>query len=330
MGVGDRDFTRLTTLAAGASGDAAGMLARLRDLLAGEGSEVFDVDGTALILTAGSLPPVVDDAYTYGAIAANAACGDVFARGGQPALALHLAAFPRDMPAETAAAIIRGGAEKAALAGAVVAGRHLTTAPEPTYGLAVLGRVAPEQLVHTGGLRHGDRLVLTKPVGTGVITEAGRQGTASAPALAAAVDCMLVSNAQAATAARLAVVHGGIQVGGGGLVGSALELAHASRARLALRAEAVPLLRDALHHAGEGTFPGATSRNEEQFARHTEVGGALDPLLRRVLFSPEMAGGLLLAVPSHAVPALLAACGAQGGQAAVIGEVGAGTGLLIE
>jgi len=324
------DFTGLTTARMATADAPLELILALRGILAPGDTTVHDLAGVGVVFTARCLPPMVDDAQTYGAIAANAAMGEVYAAGGQPLLALHLASLPTDMPPEIAQAILRGGAEQARRAGAVVVGGHSGPSAQPTYGLAVLGRVAPEQVVHRGGARPGDRLVLTKAIGTGVITSAGRQGTASAEALAAAVTSMLASDAPATEAARGASVHGGNVVGGSGLVGSALEMAHASRTRVVLHAEVVPLLRDALHHAGEGTFPQGTRSNEEQFARHSEVGGALDPLLRRVLFAPETAGGLLLAVPPHAVAALLANCAARGVAAAAIGEVRAGIGVLIE
>ena len=290
---------------------------------------VYDLDGTGLIFTADYFPPVVDDAYTYGAIAANNALSDVFAMGGRPLLALNLASFPDDMPPEVAAAILRGGAEKAREAGVVVAGGHTTTSAEPTYGMAVLGTVAPDALIRKGGARHGDRLVLTKPLGVGVITTAGKRGTALPEAMAAAIASMTATNAAAAEAARAAGVRAGTDVTGFGLLGHAMEMAHAAGVELRIRAQAVPLLPGARHHAAEGAFPGGAAHNQEHFGPHVEFGAAIDPLTARLLFAPETAGGLLLAVPPHQLHVLVERCTAAGVGAAVIGEVATGRGIHV-
>ncbi len=291
---------------------------------------VFDLDGTGLIFTADYFPPVVDDPYTYGAIAANNALSDVYAMGGRPLVALNLASFPDDMPAEVAAAILRGGAEKAREAGAVVAGGHTTTAAEPTYGLAVIGTVAPQALIRKGGARIGDRLVLTKPLGVGVITTAGKRGTVLPQAMTAAIESMTATNAVAAESAGAAGVRAGTDITGFGLIGHALEMAHGAGVQLRITARAVPLLPGALHHAGEGAFPGGAERNQEFFGPHVEFGAAVDPLLGRLLFAPETAGGLLLCVPPHEAHALVQRCAAAGVRAALIGEVGHGRGILVD
>jgi selenide,water dikinase len=291
---------------------------------------VYRYGDTALIFTADYFPPVVDDAYTYGAAAASNALSDIFAMGGRPLLALNLAGFPEDMPLEVATAILRGGAEKAREAGCLVAGGHTTTSEEPTYGLAVVGTAAPDALIRKGGARPGDRLVLTKPLGVGVITTAAKRGTVQPAALEAAVASMVSLNAVAAEAARTAGVRGGTDVTGFGLIGHALEVAQASGVALRVRASAVPLLPGALHHAGEGAFPGGAVRNQEHFAPQVEVGAAVDPLVARLLFSPETAGGLLLAVPAHEAANLVARCRAAGVPATVIGDVQDGKGLLVE
>lgn len=290
---------------------------------------VYDLDGTGLIFTADYFPPVVDDAYTYGAIAANNAMGDVFAMGGRPVLALNLAGFPDDMPAEVAAAILRGGAEKAREVGAVVAGGHTITSAEPTYGMAVIGTVAPEALIRKGGARPGDHLVLTKPLGVGVITTAGQRGTALPEAMAAAIASMSATSAVAAEAARAAGVRAGTDVTGFGLIGHATEMAHAAGVQFRIHALAVPLLPGARHHAAAGDFPGGAGQNQSHFGPHAEFGAAVDPLMGRLLFSPETAGGLLLAVPAHQTHALIERCKAAGVPAAVIGEVVGGRGVHV-
>ena len=305
-----------------------------RQLLVGldepDDAAVYNLGGTGLVFTADYFPPVVDDPFTYGAIAANNALGDVFAMGGRPLVALNLATFPDDMPVEVARAILAGAAEQARLVGAVIAGGHTVSGRDPSFGLAVLGVVNPDHLIRKSGAAPGDRLVLTKPLGVGVITTAGKRGTALPEALAAAVASMRAPNLAAAEAAVALGVRCGTDVTGFGLVGHALEMAEASGVQFCLRAADVPLLAGALHHAGAGDFPGGSERNADYFSPRTEVVAGVDPLLRALLFSPETAGGLLLAVPPHALPDMESRCAAAGVWAVPIGEVRPGKGLVLE
>jgi selenide,water dikinase len=301
-----------------------------RNLLVGldepDDAAVYRLDGTALIFTADYFPPVVDEPRAYGAIAAANALSDVYAMGGQPILALNLAAFPDDMPPEVAGAIMRGGAEKVREAGAVIGGGHTTREDEPKYGLAVIGTVAPEQLVRKGGAKPGDVLVLTKPLGVGVVTTALKQGIADARDVEAAVASMATLNAAASAAARQAGVRCGTDITGFGLIGHALEMAEASGVRFRVRAADLAWLPGALRYAQAGAFPGGAARNEEFFAPRTRFADGVEPLVRRLLFSPETSGGLLLAVPARAADGLLAAAGPG---ARVIGEVQAGAGVEV-
>ena len=281
---------------------------------------VFDLDGRTLVFTADYFPPVVDGAYDYGAIAASNALSDVFAMGGVPVLALNLAGFPDDMPAALAADILRGGAEKVAEAGAVVGGGHTTRSEEPSYGLAVLGTVERDAIMRKGGAQAGDCLVLTKPLGVGVVTTAGKNGVAAVEHLRAAVASMKRLNAGAAQAARAAGVRCGTDVTGFGLIGHLLEMAESSGVGFRVRAAEVPLLPGAMPCAAQRQFPGGVRHNEGFFGDRVRAGAGVDPLVRRLLFSPETAGGLLLAVPGAAVERLLADCHRAGEQAWVIGE----------
>jgi selenide,water dikinase len=286
---------------------------------------VYRLEGATVILTADYFPPVVDDAADYGAIAAANALSDVYAMGGRPVLALNLTGLPDDMPAEVAAAILRGGAEKVCEAGAVIGGGHTTRDEEPTYGLAVLGTVDPEALIRKSGARPGDALVLTKPLGTGVITTAGKQGAASADELAAAVSSMRRLNAAASAAAVRAEVHCGTDVTGFGLLGHGLELAEASGVRFRIRPAAVPLLTGA-HRCGVARcFPGGAASNEGFFAPRVQGAedAVPDPVNRRLLFSPETSGGLLLAVPAVSLNRFLR----EAPGTAVIGQVVEGEGI---
>jgi len=289
---------------------------------------VYRIDeNTALIFTADYFPPVVDDPYAYGAIAATNALSDVFAMGGRPALALNLASFPDDMPDAVARAILRGGAEKAREAGAVIAGGHTTRGEEPTYGLAVIGFVHPDALMRKGGARVGDRLYLSKALGVGVVTTAGKQGVASASDLEGAVIAMSRLNAAAAGAAQAAGVRCATDITGFGLLGHALEMAEASGMRFRVAAAAVPFLPGSERYGRAGCFPGGAARNAEHFAARVQVVGAIDEVRQRLLFSPETAGGLLAAVPAERAGAFEEAARVAGQPVWAIGEAVAGEGL---
>jgi len=278
----------------------------------------------ALVFTADYFPPVVDDAWAYGAIAATNALNDVFAMGGTPFLALNLACFPDDMPPEVARKILHGAAEKAREAGAVVAGGHTTRGDEPTFGLAVIGLVHPEGVVRKGGARPGDRLVLSKPIGTGVVTTAGKQGNASAAEIASAIASMSTLNGASAAAARAAGLHAGTDVTGFGLVGHALEMAEAGGCRFVINVADVPLLPGALDHARAGHFPGGAATNEAYFGARVRASHELEGALRGLMFSPETAGGLLVAVPPDGAAKLR-----ESGLAWEIGHVEAGDGVVL-
>lgn len=310
------------------AGDAvSGLLVGLNDP---DDAAVYNLTGTGLVFTADYFPPVVDQAYDYGAIAASNALSDVYAMGGTPLMALNLAGFPADMPAAVAAEILRGAAEKVRAAGAVIGGGHTTRSVEPTFGLAVVGTVDPAHLVRKGGVAVGDVVVLTKALGVGVITTAAKNGLATADHVASAVASMSRLNAVAAGIARRVGVRGGTDVTGYGFLGHLLEMAEASGLDFRVRAESVPLLPGALACAreGEGGFPGGAQSNEAFFAPRVRADPELDPLILRLLYAPETSGGLLLAVSPDAVDALLRACRTAGETAWVVGAAVAGNGLV--
>lgn len=303
-----------------------------RELLVGldapDDAAVYRLDEhRALIFTADYFPPVVDDPRAYGEIAAANALNDIFAMGGRPALALNLACFPDDMPVAVAREILWGGAEKAREAGAVVAGGHTTRGEEPTYGLAVIGFVDPTQLTRKGGARAGDRLLLSKPLGSGVVTTAGKSGVASPAIMQAACASMSRLNAVAAAAAAAATARTGTDVTGFGLVGHALEMAEPSGVAVRLYPGRVPLLPGAAECGRAGHFPGGAAKNEAHFGTRVRAAADLDPVLRRLMFSPETAGGLLVAVTAERVPDFLAAARAGGQSVWEIGEVVPGAGV---
>jgi selenide,water dikinase len=286
-------------------------------------------DEQAIIETADFFPPVVDDPYAYGAIAAANALSDVYAMGGEPLFALNLAAFPEDMPPETVAEILRGGAEKVREAGAIVAGGHTITDKEPKYGLAVTGLVHPGRILTKRGAQPGDRLVLTKALGTGVITTAHKRDLVDPQDLAAAIASMVRLNRDAARAAQAVRVHALTDITGFGLLGHAHEMAHLSGVRFELMYDGLPWLSGARRYAEAWVFPGGASRNADYFGRWVTSEGALADWERQLLFDPQTSGGLLMAVAPDQARRLVDALKAAGEGAWEIGAVSAGDGELI-
>ena len=285
----------------------------------------------AIIETADFFPPVVDDPYTFGAVAAANALSDIYAMGGQPLFALNLAAFPDDLPPEVVTEILRGGGEKVREAGAAIAGGHTVADREPKYGLAVTGLVHPERVFTKGGAQPGDRLVLTKALGIGVITTAHKRGQVDAGDLEAAVASMVRLNRWAAEAARSTPgVHAVTDITGFGLLGHAHELAHLSHVGLRLNVGALAWLPGARRYAEAWVFPGGSERNEAYYREWVRYapGPSLAEWEQRLLYDPQTSGGLLLAVDSAALPALIERLRAAGDRADVIGEVVQGDGQI--
>jgi selenide, water dikinase len=286
-------------------------------------------DDLAIVSTADFFPPVVDDPYTFGAIAAANALSDIYAMGGEPLFALNLAAFPDDLPAEVITEIFRGGAEKAREAGVVIAGGHTITDKEPKYGLAVTGKVHPRRILTKQGVQAGDRLVLTKSLGTGVITTAHKRGAVKMEDLEAAVASMTRLNRVAASAASTVSVHALTDITGFGLLGHAHEVAHLSGVRLELDYAALPWLPGARHYAEAGFFPGGADRNADYFSRWVEVHRPLADWEQTLLHDPQTSGGLLMAVPEADLPPLLEKLRAGGEVAWVIGAAMADEGKIV-
>lgn len=279
----------------------------LVDHATGDDAGVFRLDAdNVLVQTVDFFTPVVDDPYAYGAIAAANALSDVYAMGGSPLTALAIAAFPeRDFPVEWAAAIVRGGAEKLREAGCVLLGGHSVRDPEIKFGYAITGRVDPERILTNGGARPGDVLVLTKPLGTGVIATALKAGEAPPEVVAAATRSMCALNRGAAEAALRHAVRAATDVTGFGLVGHALNLARQSGVSLELELAALPLLPGALELAPRFE-PGGLKSNRRQFEPQLEDRAAPDAARRTLLFDPQTSGGLLLPVAAERADALLA------------------------
>jgi len=253
----------------------------------------------ALIVTTDFFTPVVDTPYEYGAIAAANSLSDVYAMGGRPILALNIVAFPPQLPPEILTEILRGGAEKAREAGVVIAGGHTVQDKEPKYGLAAIGLVHPDRMMTKTGARPGDWLVLTKPLGTGVITTAGKQEKAKPEHLAGAIEWMSRLNDRACALAQEFSVRGATDITGYGLLGHALEMAEASGVGLEIDLKAVPLMEGAKEYAAAWLFPGGTHDNRAYFGpRVKSAAGIAEPDLM-LLFDSQTSGGLLLCVPAE-------------------------------
>jgi len=276
----------------------------------------------ALVHTADFFPPVVDDPYAFGAIAAANALSDVYAMGATPLFAINLVGFPDDMDPLILSEILRGGGEKVKEAGAVVAGGHSTSDKEPKYGLAVTGVVHPDRILAKGGARAGDVLLLTKPLGAGILTTAGKEGKSTDADLDAAIASMSRLSANAARLLREAHphVHALTDITGFSLIGHAHEMAHLSKLALRFRLDELPLLPGTEGYAKEGLLTGGGKRNAGYYGTFVTSERPIEKWQTDVLYDPQTSGPLLAAVdPSHA-PALLAAFRAAGEPVWVVGE----------
>jgi selenide,water dikinase len=285
-------------------------------------------DEQAIIITTDFFPPVVDEPYAFGAIAAANAMSDVYAMGGDPIVAINLVAYPDGtITQDILIEILRGGAEKVREAGAIVAGGHTVTDKEPKYGLAVVGQVHPDKIIKKGGAQPGDALILTKPLGVGVVTTALKQDIATDDEVSAATDSMLRLNRAAARAAQQAGAHAMTDITGYGLIGHAQEVARLSHADFRINLEALRWLPGARQHAENDVFPGGMWRNREFFEPYVTFPAGTPEATENLLYDPETSGGLLIAVPAAQVDALMSALANH--EATVIGEVTAGAGRLV-
>ncbi len=283
---------------------------------------VYRLDaGRALVATVDFFTPIVDDPYDFGRIAAANALSDVYAMGARPLFALNLVAFPRRLLGEgLLEEIVRGGGEAARLAGVPILGGHSIDDEEPKFGLAVIGEAVPDAIVRNSTARPGDRLVLTKPLGTGIVSTALKAGAAAASSVEAAVASMATLNRAAAEAMLRAGAHAATDVTGFGLVGHLREMLRASGVAGRLSAGAVPLLPDALELARAGHIPGGSRRNLEE-AADVDWRPDVPEDVRALLTDAQTSGGLLVALPAEQAGDLVAALRAQGGTGVVIGAV---------
>ena len=283
----------------------------------------------AIVVTTDFFTPIVDTAYEYGAIAAANSLSDVYAMGGLPFLALNIAALPDNLPTEISTEILRGGAEKAREAGVVIAGGHTVKDKEPKYGLVVIGFIDPRRMISKGGLKVGDALVLTKPLGGGVTTTALKQEKASASDVKEAIEWMSRLNK---TAGQLAVefdLRGGTDITGFGFLGHGMEMAEASGVLLSIENSKLPFLSGARGYAEKGIFPGGAFDNKGHFERNVQFDRKLDEPAQMLLFDPQTSGGLLLSVPREKLDAFENRANELGQPVWVIGDVRAGQGIEV-
>jgi selenide, water dikinase len=252
----------------------------------------------ALVQTVDFFTPIVDDPFVYGQIAAANALSDVYAMGGRPLTALAIAGFPRDLATSVITTIFRGGMEMLGRAGVALLGGHTVQDQEITFGYAITGEVDPARVWANAGARPGDALILTKPLGTGIIATALKAGRAPDDVLARAVESMLTLNKAASDALQTlppAAVHACTDITGFGLIGHASEVAAASRVTLEIQVAAVPLF-DGILALAAGNTPGGGRTNLQHFERQVYKSTAIDPSVLQVLHDPQTSGGLLVAI----------------------------------
>jgi selenide,water dikinase len=286
-------------------------------------------DNLAIVSTVDFFTPIVDDPYDFGRIAATNAISDVYAMGGRPLTALNIVAFPEDLDLEILARILDGGATVARNAGVAIIGGHTIKDAEPKYGMAVNGVVDPRHIVTNAGAKIGDALVLTKPLGTGILTTARKRGVISDAGLGEAIAAMTTLNDRASEAMLRAGAHAATDVTGFGLLGHAENIARASGVRLSIDAAAVAFMSGVLDLIAQGIVPGGTRHNAETHAIFTDFAASVPEAVRVALSDAQTSGGLLICVARDRVEELsrdLLACGAL---AAIVGEVREGAGIEV-
>jgi selenide,water dikinase len=261
---------------------------------------------TALVQTVDFFTPMVDDPYTFGQIAAANSLSDVYSMGGKPLTALNIVGFPFcSLSAEVLAEILRGGQAKAAEAGVAILGGHTIQDKEPKYGLSVTGIVAPQAIYSNTQAKDGDYLILTKPIGTGVVTTAAKAGIVSAEVLAAAIQSMVALNAVPAAAMCAVGCHSCTDITGFGLVGHANEMAAGSGVTLEIYAQSVPLLASAEEYASMGLVPAGAYANRATLAPYVNWDSSIPEAMKDLFYDPQTSGGLLISVPPARVEALI-------------------------
>lgn len=275
----------------------------------------------ALVQTTDFFPPIVDDPYLYGQIAAANALSDVYAMGGEPKLALNILCVAQGMDSYTVQEILRGGYAKAYEAGAIITGGHTISGAEPVYGLAVSGFVHPDRVLTNSGAQPGDVLILTKPLGIGILTTAAKAGLVEQPVLERIYGQMAMLNKTARDIMVRYPVHSCTDVTGFSLLGHSYEMAQGSSVSICLEFDRIPYHREAYELAEMGFIPAGAYRNREYAGPGVEVQPGVTRAMEDICYDPQTSGGLLMAVALEAAEACLAALGEQIPDAAVVGRV---------
>lgn len=315
----DIKLTKLASCAGCGAKVGAGMLAQLLtdikvhhdpNLIVGfdksDDASVYKVsDELALVQTLDFFPPIADDPYLFGQIAATNSLSDIYAMGGEPKLALNILCIPEDMPKEAVHELLRGGYDKVYEAGALITGGHSIFDPEPKYGLSVTGFVHPDKVLTNSGAHPGDVLILTKPIGIGVLTTAAKAGCCPEDAMELAMKLMTTLNKGARDAMVKYRVHACTDVTGFGLLGHAFEMAQGSKVRIDLDTKAVDLIPAALELAKMGILPEGMYRNRHYADQYVD-GGETEMAVQDLLYDPQTSGGMLMAVHPEDADALMA------------------------
>tara|TARA_B100000315_G_scaffold159892_1_gene148420 strand:+ start:1327 stop:2271 length:945 start_codon:yes stop_codon:yes gene_type:complete len=297
------------------------------DLLVGAGTGddagVYRLgNDTALVLTVDFFPPVIDDPYNYGAVAVANALSDIYAMGGKPLLGLNIVGFPVELPKEILGEILRGGYDKAQEAGCLIVGGHTVDDREPKYGLAAVGLVEPGKEVTVAGAKPGNRLVLTKPLGTGIITTAGKQDRVTREVMDTAVAVMSTLNRAASEAMIKVGVDACTDITGFGLIGHLNNMMEASGTGARLSLSDIPVIPGARELIEQGVAPGGTHRNLDGVGKQVRWHPDVSENARLLLCDAQTSGGLLISVPKERTDALLKELEAAGVEGArVIGEL---------
>ena len=275
----------------------------------------------AIVQTTDFFPPIVDDPFMYGQIAATNALSDVYAMGGEPKLALNIMCIPEKMEQHTVQEILRGGYAKAYEAGAIITGGHTIHGAEPIYGLAVTGFVHPQKVWCNGGAQPGDVLILTKPLGVGILTTAAKAELVEATLLHKLYEQMSTLNKYAHDVLVKYSVHACTDVTGFALLGHSLEMAQGSNATIHLKVEQLPYHQEAYEMASMGFIPAGAYRNREFAQAHVKVVGDIPLPLQDICYDPQTSGGLLCAIPEAEAAACLAELQKASPAASIVGYV---------
>jgi selenide,water dikinase len=280
-------------------------------------------DDLAIVQTVDFFTPIVDSPYDFGRIAVANSLSDVYAMGGKPLTALNIVCFPEgSMDISVLREVLRGGLDKMHEAGVILLGGHSVEDPELKYGISVTGTVHPDKVVHNHGARRGDRLILTKPLGTGIISTAIKGGSATGEAIETIVASMTALNSTASELMQEAGVSAATDVTGFGLLGHACEMIEGADVGMVINAESIPIFEETRELAEMGMIPAGLHRNRDFRKDMVEIDSKVPQYLQDILFDPQTSGGLLIAVPEKKAPELLERLHEEGiKDAAIIGEV---------